>query len=41
MSFFIKEFAVVPGYQSKGIGKQIIESIEGKSHYGSLDAGTE
>ena len=28
MSFYIKDFAVVPGYQSKGIGKQIIDAIE-------------
>ena len=28
MSYYIKDFSVAPGYQSKGIGKQIIEAIE-------------
>lgn len=28
MSFYIKDFAVIPSYQSKGIGSLLIESIE-------------
>ena len=28
MSFYIKDFAVVPQYQSKGVGKLLIKSIE-------------
>lgn len=28
MSFYIKDFVVVPAYQSKGVGKLLIKSIE-------------
>ncbi|MCR5104202.1 MAG: GNAT family N-acetyltransferase [Eubacterium sp.] len=28
MSFYIKDFAVIPAYQSKGVGRFLIESIE-------------
>lgn len=28
MSFYIKDFVVVPAYQSKGIGKTLIQSVE-------------
>ena len=28
MSFYIKDFAVIPPYQSQGIGKMLIESVE-------------
>ena len=28
MSFYIKDFAVIPSYQSKGIGRRLIESVE-------------
>ena len=28
MSFYIKDFAVIPEYQSKGVGKFLIENIE-------------
>lgn len=28
MSFCIKDFAVIPSYQSKGIGRMLIESVE-------------
>ncbi len=28
MSFYIKDFAVIPEYQSKGIGRLLIENIE-------------
>ena len=29
MSFYIKDFAVVPGYQSKGIGTLLLNALEG------------
>ena len=28
MSFYIKDFAVIPSYQSKGVGTLLVESIE-------------
>lgn len=28
MSFYIKDFVIIPSYQSKGIGKTLIQSIE-------------
>ena len=29
MSFYIKDFAVVPGYQSKGVGTLLLNALEG------------
>lgn len=28
MSFYMKDFAVIPSYQSKGIGRMLLESVE-------------
>ena len=28
MSFYMKDFAVIPSYQSKGIGRMLIERVE-------------
>ena len=28
MSFYIKDFAVIPSYQGKGVGKNLMEALE-------------